>query len=50
MLIIGGVTYTLGVIFYAMDRTPYMHTVWHCFVLGGTVCHWVAITFGVILQ
>lgn len=50
MLIAGGVTYTLGVIFYAMDRVPYMHTIWHCFVLGGTVCHWVAITFGVILQ
>lgn len=46
MLVIGGVVYTLGVIFYVMDRVPYMHTVWHCFVLGGSVCHWVAITFG----
>ncbi len=49
MLIVGGGVYTLGVIFYAMDRVPYMHTIWHLFVLGGAVCHWVAITFGVLL-
>lgn len=48
MLITGGVVYTLGVIFYVMDRTPYMHTIWHLFVLGGNVCHWVCIMFYVI--
>lgn len=46
MLFVGGGVYTLGVIFYAMDRVPFMHTVWHFFVLGGSVCHWVSITFG----
>ncbi|NLF94202.1 MAG: hemolysin III family protein [Oligosphaeraceae bacterium] len=48
MLMVGGVVYTLGVIFYVMDKVPYMHTVWHFFVLGGSVCHWVAINFYVI--
>lgn len=48
MLMVGGVVYTLGVIFYAMDKVPYMHTIWHFFVLGGSVCHWVAINFYVI--
>lgn len=48
MLIVGGGVYTLGVIFYIMDKVPYMHTVWHVFTLGGSVCHWVAITFGVL--
>jgi hemolysin III len=48
MLVIGGVVYTLGVIFYCLDRVPYMHTIWHLFVLGGTVCHWVSIMFYVI--
>ena len=47
-LIAGGLCYSLGVIFYAMDRVPYMHTIWHVFVLGGMVCHWVCVMFFVI--
>lgn len=48
MLITGGVVYTLGVIFYVLDKVPYMHTIWHFFVLGGSVCHWVAVNFTII--
>ena len=48
LLAAGGLSYTFGVIFYLMDHTPYMHTVWHIFVLGGIVSHWVCITFYVI--
>ncbi len=48
MLTVGGLLYTLGVIFYLMDYTPYMHTIWHLFVLGGIVCQWVCIMFWVI--
>ena len=48
MLVIGGVSYTVGVIFYVMDKVPYMHTIWHFFVLGGSVCHWVSVNFFVI--
>ena len=29
--------------FYAATRVRYAHTVWHLFVLGGSVCHFVAI-------
>jgi hemolysin III len=39
----GGVLYTVGVIFYAMQKTPYMHTIWHFFVLGGSICHYFAV-------
>lgn len=39
LLILGGVTYTLGVIFYAWRRLPYNHAVWHVFVMAGSVCH-----------
>ena len=49
MLLIGGGAYTLGVVFYVMDRVPYMHTVWHVFVLAASICHWVGIMFGVLL-
>ncbi len=39
----GGVAYTVGVIFYALRKTPYMHAVWHLFVLGGSLCHYFAV-------
>jgi len=39
----GGLTYTVGVVFYALDRKPYMHAVWHLFVIAGSTCHYVAV-------
>ncbi|PWC17769.1 PAQR family membrane homeostasis protein TrhA [Brenneria corticis] len=43
LLAVGGAIYTLGVIFYACNRIPYNHAIWHGFVLGGSVCHFLAI-------
>ncbi len=40
---IGGVFYTLGIFFYAMKRIPFNHLIWHLFVLGGAVSHWIMI-------
>jgi hemolysin III len=40
---VGGVIYTLGVIFYMLKKVPYMHAVWHLFVLGGSICHFIAV-------
>ena len=42
-LVAGGVVYTIGVIFYALKKIPYMHGVWHLFVLGGSICHYLAV-------
>lgn len=42
-LVAGGLAYTAGVVFYALDRVPYCHFVWHLFVLAGTVCHFFAV-------
>ena len=42
-LTIGGLFYTVGVIFYALQKIPYMHAVWHFFVLGGSICHFFAV-------
>ncbi len=39
----GGLLYTVGVIFYAMQKIPYMHAIWHFFVLGGSICHYFAV-------
>ena len=38
-LLAGGFLYTVGVIFYKHQRIPYMHVLWHLFVLGGSVMH-----------
>lgn len=43
LLAVGGVVYTLGVIFYASKRWRFGHAIWHGFVLGGSLCHFLAI-------
>jgi hemolysin III len=43
-LLSGGLLYTFGILFFALDRRyPWMHGVWHMFVLAGSVSHYVAI-------
>ncbi|MBQ3038598.1 MAG: hemolysin III family protein [Clostridia bacterium] len=48
LLVAGGVVYTLGIIFYALKKYRYMHSIWHLFVLGGSVCHYLSILIYVI--
>ena len=48
LTIAGGIVYTAGVAFYLADRIPYMHAVWHLFVIGGSACHFSAIYYGVL--
>lgn len=43
-LVLGGVLYTAGTLFYHVNRIPYAHAIWHLFVLAGSVCHFVAVT------
>ncbi|WP_428771924.1 PAQR family membrane homeostasis protein TrhA [Vibrio sp.] len=43
LLALGGVIYTLGVIFYVAKRIPFNHAIWHGFVLAGSACHFLAI-------
>ncbi|MFS4469418.1 PAQR family membrane homeostasis protein TrhA [Maribacter sp. 2210JD10-5] len=43
LLFSGGLFYTLGIIFYAWERVPFNHFIWHLFVLGGAICHWFLI-------
>jgi hemolysin III len=48
-LVAGGLAYTLGVIFFAVDR-KYFHAVWHVFVMAGSAFHYFAILFFVVLK
>jgi hemolysin III len=44
----GGLAYTLGIVFFALDRLRYFHATWHLFVLAGSIAHYFAILFYVI--
>lgn len=44
----GGLFYTVGIVFYAIQRIPYNHVIWHIFVLGGAICHFFMIFLYVI--
>lgn len=48
LLALGGVTYSIGVIFYLWDRLPYNHAIWHGFVLGGSGFHFSSVLAFVI--
>ena len=47
-LVIGGIFYTLGTIFYIRRKMKYHHAVWHLFVIGGSAMHFFAILFYVL--
>jgi hemolysin III len=44
-LICGGLSFTLGTIFFKMDHIKYAHNIWHLFVLGGSGFHYVAMYY-----
>jgi len=45
LMVVGGLLYTGGTVFYASKRIPWNHAIWHLFVLGGSVCQFFAILF-----
>ena len=44
-LLTGGVFYTAGAVVYSVKKIPYNHAIWHVFVLGGTVSHYISILY-----
>ncbi|MFD0616646.1 MULTISPECIES: PAQR family membrane homeostasis protein TrhA [Paenibacillus] len=48
LLIVGGILYTLGTIFYVWRGFPYHHAIWHLFVLAGSAAHFFAILLYVL--
>ncbi len=49
LLAIGGILYTVGIIFFILDqRVKHAHGIWHLFVIGGSVSHYVSITAYVV--
>ena len=48
LLVAGGLAYTVGTLFYVLERIHYMHAVWHLWVLAGSVLHFLAVLLYVI--
>lgn len=49
-LILGGSLYTIGVVFFMMQTIPFAHTIWHLFVIGGALTHFLCIYQYVIVR
>ena len=47
-LLAGGLCYTGGIVFYAIDRIPYNHAIWHAFVIAGSLCHYLSVLWYVV--
>lgn len=48
LMLIGGLFYSVGVIFYVWKSLPYNHAIWHLFVLGGSISHYFMVLLYVI--
>lgn len=48
LILVGGIAYTLGTIFYGWNSLKHHHAVWHLFVLGGSILHFLAIAIYVL--
>ncbi len=43
LLVAGGISYTVGVVFFLWEKLKYNHAIWHIFVLVGSICHYAAV-------
>lgn len=48
LMVLGGLFYTGGIVFYVMKKHKYFHGIWHFFVLGGSIAHYFSILFYVV--
>ena len=48
LMIVGGLLYSIGTIFYSLQKLKYAHAIWHVFVLGGSAFHYFLVLFYVI--
>lgn len=48
LIVIGGLLYTAGVVFYLLERLPFHYTIWHLFVLAASFVFYAAVTVSVV--
>ncbi|MCL1785660.1 MAG: hemolysin III family protein [Alphaproteobacteria bacterium] len=49
-MLAGGLSYSIGIIFYMWRKLKYSHMIWHLFVIAGSVCFFFAVLFGSIID
>lgn len=49
LMLLGGVFYTGGIVFYVKKNRKYFHGIWHFFVLGGSIAHYFSILYYVVV-
>lgn len=47
-LLVGGILYTVGIIFYAVKKLKYFHSVWHLFTVAGSVFHYFSVLLALV--
>lgn len=47
-LLVGGILYTVGIIFYALKKLRYFHSVWHLFTVAGSIFHYFSVLFAIV--
>lgn len=48
LIVFGGISYTVGCIFFSIDKMPYNHFIWHLFVMLGSALHYITIFLGIL--
>lgn len=48
LLVAGGLTYSLGLVFFLAHTMPFNHAAWHLCVMGGSACHYAAVVTEVL--
>lgn len=48
LIVTGGILFTLGIVFYAIESIPFNHVIWHLFVLVGVICHFLMLLLHVV--
>ena len=48
LLLVGGILYTAGIVFYAAKKLRYFHSIWHIFVVGGSVLHYFSVFIALV--
>jgi hemolysin III len=47
-LVLGGVWYSVGCIFFLWESLPHNHAIWHSFVIAGSVCHFATVWHDIV--
>jgi len=48
MLLIGGIFYTVGIVFYVIKKIKYFHSIWHLFTVAGSVFHYFSVLTAIV--